>query len=333
MAKSVDQLRILGTVARGDVSPKLDNETTLSNYWINKSEDILNDTKGMDSIERALTWERETEEWAGWSGNKDYYWSTKYSLSPETDNRAKQQHTDSVVNDLIEMGDEQREFYFRDNAYKLPSHLFKHLEPLFDTTNDKLTQKQIERSRINQSFEVTNLLESKDLSNLSPDVSDESHANSIRKAIINGYTEFFVDDQGFIAIPSEGKVLRAVNLQDSENITDSLTSQIDWMPSIFRAVGKSQTKSRQDIVDSDIDVLRGLRLNLGNKNIRREHKKSIIVDYALTVSTNPMRDIREDIQTVLGQDITEGKYKSMKELANALFRYQKDIWETLSQRT
>jgi hypothetical protein len=150
--------------------------------------------------------------------------------------------------------------------------------------------------------------------------------------MINGYTEFFVDDHGFISVPMQGKAERAINLPDSPNVTDSLISKIDWMPGIFKSVGEAQTASRKKIIESDKNVLRGLRLNLKSNSIRREHKPSIIADYALTVSNNPMADINEDIQTVLGQDIKEGKYKSLKELTNALFQYQKEVWDTISER-
>jgi len=327
-----DQMNTFNSVVKGNRAKETDPQTELSNYWINRSEEILDRTKTMDTAERNMIWRRETEGWSGWAGNREYRAMVEDTLSPLPDKEAKEERKKYIGDSLVRMSHEDRDFWFKDEAHKQPSYVLEHIEPMFDTTTGILDGKNLEHSRINQTFEIDNLMSTLDLSGLNPDVANEIHEEHVRLGIINGYTELSVDDAGFISVPMDGKLSRAMHLPDSNNIPDSLISQVDWMPVIRRHISNNITKIRQDVIESDNTALRALRANISNPNIRPEHRKSIIADYAITLSDDPMKDVNKGIVEVLSADLKQGKYKSAKELANALFLFQDEVWNTLKER-
>jgi hypothetical protein len=315
-------------------TPQANTEDIMGDYWVNRSEEIVKKTEGMDPVERALTWERETGDWSGWNSNKEYYWNTKYKLSPETDEMAKNTHISGEVDKLLAMSPEKKEHYFRDNAYKLPNHLFKHLEPLYNINDATLNNKELERARIGQGIEFSNLLQGKesDLEKLSPDVSTETHAESIRLAYMNGYTNMTIDQFGFVVVPVNGDPVRAIDLDDSLDITDTIISKVDLTPIALKAASKGVNEARKSQLFSEREVIRALRTKLNDVSIKEEHKKSISIDHAFNVSNNPIEDLKTDIVTVIGSSLKNNKYKSTTELINATYLYHKDILNTVKER-
>ena len=321
----------LSSIVKGEKPSVADPASELSNYWIKRSEEVLKKTKNLDTIERNMVWRRETEGWAGWEGNREYRAEIEDTLSPLSNEEAKRERIKGVSELLIGMDDESRDYWFKDNAHKQPKYVLEHLEPMFDNTSGKLDGKAIERNRINQTLEISNLLMEKDLFGLNPDVAVESHVESIRQALINGYTEFTVDNQGFVSVPADGGT-RAINLPDSNNVTDSLISQIDWVEPINKVVSNVMTGIRKTVVDTERDTLKELRFNITNPNIKPEHRKSILADYALNISKDPVIDVNLGIQEILSSDIDNKKYKSSTELAHALIQLHDEVWNTLIER-
>ena len=328
------QIEILNNLSGLETNTSPNTEDVIGDYWINRSEDILEKTSGMDPLERALTWDRETKDWSGWSANKEYYWNTKYSLSPETDEIAKQSHVNIETNIISQLSNEEREYYFRDNAYKLPNHLFKRLEPLYNITDATLTQLGIERSRINQELEFSSWLDSKseELKKVSSDVGKDSAAESLRLAYMNDHMEISVDDYGNVVVPRNGEPFRALDLKDVADISETIISKVDLTPIALKAVSRGIESSRQEQLTSERQALTALRLKITNPAIKEEHKKSISVDYAIDISDNPREDISKDIRDVIRTDLKNGKIQSNKELANALYLYHKDISNIIKER-
>jgi len=329
-----NQIEILNNLSGVETNTPPNTDDIMGDYWVNRSEDILEKTNGMDPVERALTWDRETKDWGGWSANREYYWDTKYSLSPETDQIAKQSHINIETSVVSQMSNEEREYYFRDNAYKLPNHLFKHLEPIYNITDATLANKGVERSRINQELEFNELLNSKyeEFNKLSPSVSSETHAESIRLAYMNGYTEFSVDDSGFVIVPRDGKAVRAIDLKDVADISETIISRVDLTPIAMGYANTGVRNSRQEQITSERQALTALRMKITNPALKEEHKKSISVDYAMNISDNPREDLSKDIKDVIRTDLESGKIRSNKELANALYLYHKDISNIVKER-
>jgi len=329
--KQEDILKSLSGL-QDNATPSTDD--VMGDYWVNRSEEILKKTNGMDPVERALTWDRETKDWSGWSANREYYWNTKYSISPETDKVAKQSHINIETSIVSQMSNEEREYYFRDNAYKLPNHLFKHLEPIYNVTDATLTNKGIERARINQGLEFTDLLgnKQKEFSKLSPNVSSETHAESIRLAYMNGYTEFSVDDSGFVVVPRDGEPFRAIDLEDIADIPETIISKVDLTPIAINATNQGLASSREEQLISERQALTGLRMKITSPALKDEHKKSISVDYAIDISDNPREDLSKDIRDVIRTDLESGKIQTGKELANALYLYHRDISNIIEER-
>ena len=325
---------LLSSIASGGPT-EVDTEAVLGQYWVDRSEQVLEQTKHMEPVERSLVWSREMEDWDGWAVNKENYWKTKYSLSPLPDEEAKAQHSKSEVESLLKLRDEEKEYYFRDNAHKWPDHIFKNLEPLFFDTKQKITQKEIERSRITQSLEVGNLLDALDLSRISPDISLDSHVESFLKAYGNGYTEISVNEQGQLAVPDKGKYGMASLLPDIKNPTDLIILKNDIKPTIVKKFKSLLDSERKAVVDSEKQTIKSLFNNLESSSIQKVHKTSIIVDHAITNSGNPIegsRTLSLGIERVMRNEIKQGKYQSFKELVNGLRSYQTETQNTLKER-
>ena len=162
----------------------------------------------------------------------------------------------------------------------------------------------------------------------------KSHANTVDNIQFSAManTRYYPLLRGMVDVPVNGDPVRAIDLDDSLDITDTIISKVDLTPIALKAASKGVNEARKSQLFSEREVIRALRTKLNDMSIKEEHKKSISIDHAFNVSNNPIEDLKTDIVTVIGSSLKNNKYKSTTELINATYLYHKDILNTVKER-
>ena len=201
---------------------------------------------------------------------------------------------------------EEKEFFFRDNASKWPLWLTKDLEEYFLRNKRKIDSKELERARIAQRLEVDSFLNTLEY-DLSPDVSIESHTADLLKAYELGYTTEISFEDGRISVPMEDMIVPVYTLPETElSLEDQFIILNDLTPLAKQHLQAPLAKSRDLVKKSERATITGLYQRLESPVISDEFKPSIIIDYAVTTD-NPVEAINSAVIRLVTHESESGR--------------------------
>lgn len=294
---------------------RIPKDDTFGQAQINKSEDWLLQNTDANPKDKTKAWMKEFSDWGFTSNNRDYYWKTMEDISP-LDSASFQEFT---TNDIRKKADsftslEQKENYFRDNAYTWPSYALEKLEGYFTGIRGANAAKDLERNRLSQIIELKETLSKKSFA-LNPNVSIESHSEEMVKAYDMGYREEVdINNEGRLSIPIDGEMVALYTIPDPElSMEEEFISLKD-----LREVVKSKFKpmlqeSRTEQTRIENTTKKALMSRVKQGDIPKEFRSNVIIDGAL-LEKDPMKAAMGTLLESVDEKRKRGSYPSVKEM-------------------
>ena len=313
--------------------PKIQRDDSYGQSLINRSEEWLNTHESYDSKTKLEAWESEFKDWGFTSNNTEYYWETLKSLSPLDGKDFENFTTNDIRSKIDRMSSlEEKENFFRDNAYTWPSYVLKDLEGYFTNIRGANAGKELERNRLNQIIELKSFLSGKTF-DLNPNVSIEAHTEDMVKAYDMGYKEeITIDSNGRVAIPLDGNetplyTLPSPNLSMEEEFI-SLNDLRGVVKNSFEPMLKTSRDKQNNL---EKQAQRALLSRFKTGEIPQEFRSNVLID-GLGTETDAGQKANQYILEGINEKLKNNMYLSVKDMFIDYKEQLKDLHSKLSRR-
>ena len=288
-------------------------------------------TEGMEPSKRYIFFRSEMNKWDIGMDNRDEVYALLHSLHPISKEASKEFIKNDTKDTMASMKNSKDVLgYIQDNYYTLDPEMSGEIEEIYQNLQRKDVAKSIEDGRLGATFEFGKLI-NKQWDGLDSGRAVHVYARDAVKLFFHNLLgKAFINARGDLCFAGPNGETAAHTLPDISDPIDRFIGDNDLKKiaiDIFKtpiersreAAKESQKRLTKETHDRLLDIPDDIRPN-------------VIIDNA-QYAKDPVKSIRDSIETVVSKRIKEGETRSFKDIATLYVREQQRIEKTLIERT
>ena len=288
-------------------------------------------TNGMEPSKRYVFFRSEMSKWDIGMDNRDEAYDLLHSLHP-VNKKASRELVRNDTNDTISSMKNSKDVlgYIQDNYYSLDPYMSEDIERVYQNIQRKDVAKSMQDGRLGATFEFGKLV-NKPWSGLDAGRAKQVYARDSVKLFFHGLLQnAFISERGDLSYPGPEGATPANTLPDISDPIDRFIGDNDLMKIAVDMFNTPMEKSREAAKESQKRLTQETHKRL--MDIPDDIRPNVIIDNA-QYAQDPVKSIRDSIETVVSKRIKQGETRSFKDIATLYVREQQLIEKTLIERT